>query len=520
MRAPKVVGRNLRQWLGALTVLVALGGVAAPAAAAPLRLAVVVGYNGARDADLQPLRYADDDAIRYAELLEHVADQTWLLTEVDDDSRRLYGHVDAMPPTRHNLRSVLETVRKRVAAVGGDAIVWFVYTGHGNYAPDGTGYVFLADGRWTTRDLYRDVIIPLDPVPTILVVDACNAALLVRSRGPARRPARPSRLFLENFPHVGVVLSASGVGEVHEWGKYLSGVFSHEVRSGIVGPADIDADGRVTFPELAAFVAAANRDVDNPALRLRPYIRPPLAYPDLPVVDLSQSHFPLQLEAVAHRSGHGWVADERMVRYADFNVEAGRRFTLHLPDAGREWIVVQAGRQWVVEPGHVGHVSLELGTGRPLTAMVARGPLGDYFERHLFATAYTQRFASDYFARRYVDSLVVEHPLRRPWYRSTTGWVLFSVGLTGLAAGTGLHVGAVRARDRALDAQDAAARRAANAEVTRYNRWSIASFAVGGAALSAAVATFILDRPIEVHRYRPPFEVGLGPAGLVIRVRR
>src|SRR5436190_1181687 len=62
---------------------------------------------------------------------------------------------------------------------------------------------------------------------------------------------------------VGYVLSSSVSGESHEWSGFESGVFSHEVRSGLYGAADADGDGRITYSEIAAFVARANQGIEN-----------------------------------------------------------------------------------------------------------------------------------------------------------------------------------------------------------------------------------------------------------------
>src|SRR5690606_23824865 len=101
------------------------------------------------------------------------------------------------------------------------------------------------------------------------------------------RPAGRSRLDLADFPNVGVVLASSQLGETHEWGRYLAGVFSHEVRSGLLGAADLDDDQKIGFAELAAFVASANARVTNPTIRITPYVRPPLTDPNLALVDLA-----------------------------------------------------------------------------------------------------------------------------------------------------------------------------------------------------------------------------------------
>ena len=83
----------------------------------------------------------------------------------------------------------------------------------------------MSTAKLTTRDLYYHLFGPSKGDPVVLMVDACNAALLVHSRGVGdRRPARPSRMNLEHYPNVGVVLSSSSGGETHEWGRHLAGV--------------------------------------------------------------------------------------------------------------------------------------------------------------------------------------------------------------------------------------------------------------------------------------------------------
>ena len=49
---------------------------------------LIIGYNDSTDPALNPLRYADDDAIRYHELFDVVASETTLLTTLDEETRR------------------------------------------------------------------------------------------------------------------------------------------------------------------------------------------------------------------------------------------------------------------------------------------------------------------------------------------------------------------------------------------------------------------------------------------------
>ena len=66
---------------------------------------------------------------------------------------------------------------------------------------------------------------------------------------------------------MGVFLSTSADGEAFEWSEIQSGIFSHVVRSGLLGGADADGDGQVSYLELAAFVDTATTDVRNPNMR-------------------------------------------------------------------------------------------------------------------------------------------------------------------------------------------------------------------------------------------------------------
>ena len=97
--------------------------------------------------------------------------------------------------------------------------------------------------------------------------------MLALPRGPGgiRRPAS-GFVNLEaaaRAGHIGFLLSSSLSGETHEWAGFEAGVFSHEVRSGLYGAADADGDGRVTYPEIAAFVERANAAIVNQRFRPR-----------------------------------------------------------------------------------------------------------------------------------------------------------------------------------------------------------------------------------------------------------
>ena len=509
-----------------LVLLLALTGalLSTSAQGAVHRYALVIGHNGSNDPDLSPLRYADDDAIRYYELLRLVADEATLLVDPDEESGRLYRDVPHGAPTREAVLSTLSSMHERMAkdrARGDVPVLYFVYSGHGNYDQEGRGYTWLSDSRFTTRDLYDSVLAPSDGSPVILVVDACNAALLVNSRGPGstgdRRRAAPSTMNLEHYPNVGVILSSSSVSEVHEWGRYLAGVFSHEVRSGLLGPADLDGDRRITFPELAAFVASANERVANPTIRLKPYIRPPLYRPDMAVVDLDEARFPVRLRIDAGEAVRAYVVDGDLIRLADFHTDGGRTVEVGLTRANEDWVVVTGDKEHRVPTEATGTVDLSTLAGQPVSVAGARGTTDNYFERTLFKQAYGTPFAVDYLEHDYPSSLVVERLVPVPWYENAVGWSLVGGGLAMAGGGLAFHLHAIGARDRAETAAWASEAAAANDDIEMGRLGAGLLYGAGAAAVTGGILTFILDRDVEVERYEPPLRVMVGPEGVLIQ---
>jgi hypothetical protein len=126
--------------------LVGLICAARPATAAEVRggadvYAVIVGYNGAQEG-LPALRFADDDAARFALLLSGFAEspaRVSLLARLDDETQRGLAAAGltpkpAGPPTRTALLAALADVGRALAArpAGAPApTFYFVYAGHG-----------------------------------------------------------------------------------------------------------------------------------------------------------------------------------------------------------------------------------------------------------------------------------------------------------------------------------------------------------------------------------------------------
>src|SRR5439155_7414185 len=91
---------------------------------------------------------------------------------------------------------------------------------------------------------------------------------------------------LEGHPEVGALISGSREVETHEWSGLESGVFSHEIRSALLGAADADGDGVLRYSEIAAFVSAANEGLADPRAKVEVFARPPQVDLAHPVIDL------------------------------------------------------------------------------------------------------------------------------------------------------------------------------------------------------------------------------------------
>ncbi|HRE92343.1 MAG TPA: caspase family protein, partial [Myxococcota bacterium] len=428
------------------------GAHASPPPAGDARFALVIGHNGSDDPNLEALRYADDDALRYHELLSAVTERAVVLTEADPESRALLEErldtLELRAPTRQNLLAALDTLRTAMHAArlrGERPVLYFVYSGHGNYDAEGRGYLHLADGRFTTRDLFARVLEPNREDHVILIIDACNAGLMVNGRGrPAevtaeRRPAGVSRLDLSHFPNTGVILAHSAVGETHEWGRFLAGIFSHEVRSGLYGAADLDDDQRIDFAELAAFVASANARVTNPTVRVTPYIRPPLTAPELAVIDLGRARLRGRLR-IDHVVGKAHVVDQDLVRYADFHrTEASPPFWLALTRPG-ELVLSTEREAWAIPQEAHGELNLTMLAKRSKSTLSARGPGSEYFERTLFHEPFDLTFARRYLADDYLADLELARVVERPWWQNTPAWATLGGGLVALGGGLALHL--------------------------------------------------------------------------------
>jgi hypothetical protein len=337
--------------VGALKRLLALGALCAalsgvrPAHAEPVTrsFALVVANNRSLSLSLPDLQYADDDAARYYRLFRAAgaAGSVELLTSFDRMSSRAYPGLEdvARPATLVELTRAAAKLRQGVLAArarGERTQLYFVFAGHGEVA-GGRGYLHLEDTRIDGSFIEREIIekIPADTKHVLL--DSCNSFFVINPRKPGgRRWATPKDMalgFSARHPEVGLFLSTNSDEEVFEWSELESGVFSHEVRSGLTGAADVDRDGTITYSELAGFVAEANRGIVREGLRPQIFFAGPRGNQQASL--FSTRAVQGRRLRLGREQARVWVRNETGERLVDLHKEPGE-LTLSLPLAEPE----------------------------------------------------------------------------------------------------------------------------------------------------------------------------------------
>jgi hypothetical protein len=305
------------------------------AAAPQPSYAIIVGNNASPTLGRRPLQYADDDAMKYEAVFRGLIDPSHvrLLAAPDDDTSRLFPEAvsRAVPPTRGALKKAFDEVAAAVHAANGHARLYFVFAGHGD-VDQGKGFLELQDGTFNGDDLeqaFREVA--ADEAHVIL--DSCNSFFVLAPRKPGGRhfttPKDAALQLAERMPNVGVLLSTSAEAEVYEWSELQSGVFSHAVRSGLTGAADVNGDGVVSYAELAAFVDTATRTVPNPNFRPQIFARGPRGDAASPFVALPNDG--TLLSARTEQPLRLVLRDAAGIRWFDVHAEANTKMLLRLP---------------------------------------------------------------------------------------------------------------------------------------------------------------------------------------------
>lgn len=339
-----------------LALALAVSTMAAPPRAEVRRYALVIGVNESEDAARPPLRYADDDAARFFELVAPLTKKAELLAAFDRDSQEVFARLvpSTKAPTLSQVLASAATIERAIAEdaeAGFETELYFFYAGHGD-VDDGEGFLTLADGRLRRRDLEGALIRQTRARTTHVIIDACKSYFMVAGRGPGGERAPSSEDFAgpRARPGVGYALSTSNDAESHEWTAIAGGIFSHEIRSALLGAADADGDGRVDYRELGAFVAVANEAIEYPRYRPSVFVLPPREREEAALVDLGAIPRAQRLVLDEDASGRVSISDQRGLRYADVNKTLGTTLELVLLGDQR-YEVSWRGVRYEIRPG-------------------------------------------------------------------------------------------------------------------------------------------------------------------------
>jgi hypothetical protein len=458
---------------------------------------LALGSNASVDTALAPLRYADDDAIRYVELFRALGARSFLVTRPDENTSRVYPALaaEARPPLQAALDRTIDEIAVAVVdarRLGHRTRLYFTFAGHGNLR-DGRAYLTIEDAR-LDGDWLRKLIDRVGADESHLIVDACHATLLAYGRGPGGTHRAVHGFVvaaaLAQDPNVGLLLSSSASGEAHEWEGFQAGVFSHEVRSGLYGAADVDGDGRVSYAEIAAFVGRANDPIANERYRPDVFARPAQARSTLVDLRPAQAHA-IQLDG-AEASAHYLLEDGRGVRVADFHSAPGQALSLVRPSAAPQLYLRRLDDQQEFVLPAAGDPVVVSGVLPAVRRSSARGAAHEAFSL-IFTLAFDRAVVARYEAAAVARPVIADAPGRASW-RSPV-----AVGLGALAAAggafaiqQGLHARSLGDHVPAAESQvDASAR---NDRIHASQRNAIL-LGAGGLALALAAAGILLWTP-------------------------
>jgi hypothetical protein len=400
-------------------LVVMFGWLASARAAAGERyFALIIGYNGApagaTDRTIQPLRYADDDALAFYQLQRETGADAIVLTIPDFDTRQRYPEAAdvAGSPTKSELFQAIDTLNGRmdVAARSGDTPTLVVfYSGHGAQTQtDGNNEAALTllDGPLSQTALHEQVLKRIHAAIVHLVIDACHAEALVRPRdvnaqtveiAPADIATHLSETTAARYPNVGLVIASRGNVPAHEWDLYQSGVFSHEVISGLRGAADVNGDGRVEYSELGAFLTAANREVVDPRARVRSLVQPPAIRARAALIQIGPGARAGWLVGIPSSAGQFYVEDARGNRIVDGRAEIGFTMSVAVP-AGEPLFVRNRDRDadLLVHAGDRRSFDQLAFRARPVRS---RGAMESALQAGLFVMPYGPAYYSGYVDR-------------------------------------------------------------------------------------------------------------------------
>ncbi len=359
-----------------------------------------------------------------------------------------------------------------------------------------------------------------------LIVDACNAAAVVGVRGPFDRELEAERVtltaeqaagvlegnVLKRYPNVGALLASSSGQETHEWSRIEGGVFTHIVLSALLGAADINGDLAIEYSEVQAFVAAAQRGLTDPRARPRLIAQAPREDPRAVLLALDSLRDTVLLTGQRADLGHFHVELEDGTRWLDAHVAPDHKLSLALPRATTSYVRT-ADREAVLRPAGLkatlAFSSLDM---RPRDAR-SKGSVEDALARDLFRQPYSRAYYQGFADSQNLVQVDFEGALRSPLERDTWSaqrtWsiAMFAVGgAATIAAGVALGL----SLDAKSDFDATQIQREAAEAKSRAEDLRVASAALVAAAVAAATTGTVLWLTADVDPEHGSAALGVG----------
>jgi hypothetical protein len=368
------------------------------------RISVIVANNEG-DQELKNLRYADDDGVLWAELLEMHSQKTYLLTLLDDQSQRRFPKLaqSVKLPTKINLQTTLQEAYAQLSKAQESGLkteLIFIFVGHGGLDSEGKGYLLLHQDRFSRSDLFHEIIAASPAERTHVVLDACHAQALVAGRGNDQNTDRSFESFLKGhdldaYPRVGVLWASSDKQKTHEWSRIESGVFSHLMRSALSGAADLNLDSKLEYSEVAAFVEAGFSDLKREGKFFETHVWPPRADRHSPMITLGYRQALRKVTLAADLAGHLQLEDERGVRLVELHKAGGLPSQLYLASLGRIFLK-KDGREHEIAAKQK-EIYIDQPPQKPTNVNLAdRGAMDMAFERGLFRVPFNVDYYKGY----------------------------------------------------------------------------------------------------------------------------
>lgn len=302
----------------------------------------VISSSTAEDEAQKPLKYADDDALAYLEILRPYTKTQRVFAQLDDESREMWGSSDTAikEPDKAVILAEFAELSTRMEKEG-PGTLFLVLAGHGSVDSSGEGYLVLPGGERLEKSDISDMLELVRMHRVNLIVDTCNAFDLVQPRGGWQEDTEEGDYtkeinalysagsFSEKFPNVGFILASASNVKSYELGAYQGGVFSLMVRSGLLGAADADRNGLIDYSELGSFAAAAVAGITNSLARPAYYIAGPKDEPSRALLTLGAGTGLMMISVDI--SAHVWIEDSRSYRLLELNSALDGKMQLYLP---------------------------------------------------------------------------------------------------------------------------------------------------------------------------------------------